>query len=76
MVKIPPNILFCRIQNLHISQTRTAFITSKDKFCRIQNLHISQTITDLSSFVYCFVEFKIYISLKRYEKPNSAVSVL
>ena len=34
---------FCRIQNLHISQTLTGAITLTGWFCRIQNLHISQT---------------------------------
>ena len=39
---------------------------SKDKmFCRIQNLHISQTIVFGVCLFVCFVEFKIYISLKR-----------
>ena len=35
---------FCRIQNLHISQTITFFLFVFQKFCRIQNLHISQTL--------------------------------
>ena len=34
-------------------------------FCRIQNLHISQTIVQSSHSIFCFVEFKIYISLKQ-----------
>ena len=36
--------LFCRIQNLHISQTRNVNIINVERFCRIQNLHISQTV--------------------------------
>ena len=34
-------------------------------FCRIQNLHISQTGIDWLEQEICFVEFKIYISLKQ-----------
>ena len=34
---------FCRIQNLHISQTFPIPDKRCDMFCRIQNLHISQT---------------------------------
>ena len=56
---------FCRIQNLHISQTPNHFIYVDFKFCRIQNLHISQTNLDTRMVIECFVEFKIYISLKR-----------
>ena len=33
-------------------------------FCRIQNLHISQTNDVCDELSNCFVEFKIYISLK------------
>ena len=35
---------FCRIQNLHISQTCVQIRINFTMFCRIQNLHISQTI--------------------------------
>ena len=35
--------MFCRIQNLHISQTIRQTCVTRQKFCRIQNLHISQT---------------------------------
>ena len=55
---------FCRIQNLHISQTGIAKANHRKAFCRIQNLHISQTLFKLEKFLICFVEFKIYISLK------------
>ena len=34
---------FCRIQNLHISQTYSFVYLKNLVFCRIQNLHISQT---------------------------------
>ena len=40
---------FCRIQNLHISQTVVVVDLKSIAFCRIQNLHISQT----SSGCYC-----------------------
>ena len=56
--------MFCRIQNLHISQTISSINLSKTMFCRIQNLHISQTSSVTSPVAVCFVEFKIYISLK------------
>ena len=56
---------FCRIQNLHISQTNTGATTVYHVFCRIQNLHISQTKEVLNNGDISFVEFKIYISLKR-----------
>ena len=58
------DITFCRIQNLHISQTEQLKQVLLYKFCRIQNLHISQTTRLISFFTACFVEFKIYISLK------------
>ena len=35
---------FCRIQNLHISQTSKLDSKEYRSFCRIQNLHISQTV--------------------------------
>ena len=56
--------MFCRIQNLHISQTNKITRINTPWFCRIQNLHISQT--DIASLtpLQGFVEFKIYISLK------------
>ena len=57
-------ITFCRIQNLHISQTKNRAIFSAVLFCRIQNLHISQTFPYFSKEEISFVEFKIYISLK------------
>ena len=63
MVKIVER-QFCRIQNLHISQTCLLFSVRVDMFCRIQNLHISQTNSLASPSPACFVEFKIYISLK------------
>ena len=56
--------MFCRIQNLHISQTTTRPIVCKNPFCRIQNLHISQTPFKSFLWTVSFVEFKIYISLK------------
>ena len=56
--------MFCRIQNLHISQTGVLSICDAIEFCRIQNLHISQTGANLVSAGIGFVEFKIYISLK------------
>ena len=56
---------FCRIQNLHISQTETVEEILAKMFCRIQNLHISQTDDDIRMMFESFVEFKIYISLKR-----------
>ena len=37
------DITFCRIQNLHISQTLQMVRIAVGTFCRIQNLHISQT---------------------------------
>ena len=55
---------FCRIQNLHISQTTSRVSIVSNAFCRIQNLHISQTRNATDSQRYGFVEFKIYISLK------------
>ena len=58
--------MFCRIQNLHISQTRILRKRRIRKFCRIQNLHISQTRSGAGIRIKCFVEFKIYISLKQY----------
>ena len=55
---------FCRIQNLHISQTLAGVIINLSVFCRIQNLHISQT-SEVNKIIFTgFVEFKIYISLK------------
>ena len=36
-------------------------------FCRNQNLHISQTVTHNLKHLSCFVEIKIYISLKLFE---------
>ena len=57
--------LFCRIQNLHISQTKQVINFIISLFCRIQNLHISQTSVGQCRTKTCFVEFKIYISLKR-----------
>ena len=56
--------MFCRIQNLHISQTNISQDEAYTKFCRIQNLHISQTFSLVYGHFFCFVEFKIYISLK------------
>ena len=56
--------MFCRIQNLHISQTASQAAACSVQFCRIQNLHISQTNSLASPSPACFVEFKIYISLK------------
>ena len=56
---------FCRIQNLHISQTKSVSDVSDVSFCRIQNLHISQTVCKSRKNGKGFVEFKIYISLKR-----------
>ena len=56
---------FCRIQNLHISQTQINNLLNTKKFCRIQNLHISQTLESSRWWSLGFVEFKIYISLKR-----------
>ena len=58
---------FCRIQNLHISQTQLRVVPEKALFCRIQNLHISQTHKDSFAKKVSFVEFKIYISLKRWK---------
>ena len=55
---------FCRIQNLHISQTVEVVGFIHLVFCRIQNLHISQTIKAIIKSLGRFVEFKIYISLK------------
>ena len=55
---------FSRIQNLHISQTVTVTLNTKQEFSRIQNLHISQTKEVFATKVECLVEFKIYISLK------------
>ena len=57
--------VFCRIQNLHISQTNLDVLEGSPPFCRIQNLHISQTAFEYRSYILSFVEFKIYISLKR-----------
>ena len=62
------NTQFCRIQNLHISQTFIQHQEGTLQFCRIQNLHISQTLQALIIQFLCFVEFKIYISLKQ---PNN-----
>ena len=56
---------FCRIQNLHISQTDRLKVYYDELFCRIQNLHISQTKASTLIENLSFVEFKIYISLKR-----------
>ena len=67
---------FCRIQNLHISQTRTLGYIRLLWFCRIQNLHISQTNY---SNIFCdvsFVEFKIYISLKHKQVDLEGLRVL
>ena len=55
---------FCRIQNLHISQTLLWTFKRSYRFCRIQNLHISQTGLCVAKITNSFVEFKIYISLK------------
>ena len=41
---------FCRIQNLHISQTKHIIEWLLTMFCRIQNLHISQTYSWLLWF--------------------------
>ena len=38
--------MFCRIQNLHISQTSHECNVCLVEFCRIQNLHISQTSSE------------------------------
>ena len=56
---------FCRIQNLHISQTSDGKTAWEAVFCRIQNLHISQTLRLFIKSSTSFVEFKIHISLKR-----------
>ena len=63
-LSIASGIPFCRIQNLHISQTMQLEEVERKKFCRIQNLHISQTRMPIYIYSDCFVEFKIYISLK------------
>ena len=49
---------FCRIQNLHISQTIFLLVISLTLFCRIQNLHISQTEhdTNLLEFMFCRIQ--------------------
>ena len=57
---------FGRIQNLHISQTEVSPYLFANSFGRIQNLHISQTKVTYYLNIFCLVEFKIYISLKRY----------
>ena len=43
MTNIVEEVMFCRIQNLHISQTFRRINRVEFWFCRIQNLHISQT---------------------------------
>ena len=68
--------LFCRIQNLHISQTRRYWRLQPLKFCRIQNLHISQTVEHWQNTELSFVEFKIYISLKQIFKDFHLERVL
>ena len=45
---------FCRIQNLHISQTLIFPASLLSAFCRIQNLHISQTIKRDTRLTYPF----------------------
>ena len=69
-------LMFCRIQNLHISQTYRKAILKRYLFCRIQNLHISQTTDEPAQYHKCFVEFKIYISLKLEVKTPKGKLVL
>ena len=45
---------FCRIQNLHISQTVVVVDLKSIAFCRIQNLHISQTFNMNTGGIYLF----------------------
>ena len=47
----------------YLSNQQNAIIRELE-FCRIQNLHISQTVALICDCGVCFVEFKIYISLK------------
>ena len=46
--------LFCRNQNLHISQTLELVTTTFIKFCRNQNLHISQTTPTIIFITWMF----------------------
>ena len=60
----PVEFLFCRIQNLHISQTKAEEIEPFESFVEFK-IYISLKHTGgyKKSFTG-FVEFKIYISLK------------
>ena len=69
-------LMFCRIQNLHISQTSLVTNFNSNSFCRIQNLHISQTTSKSTGAFPRFVEFKIYISLKQGNDGKTVYVVL
>ena len=55
------------LQNSKFTYLSNSFLNSSISraVCRIQNLHISQTLLFLPILFILFVEFKIYISLKR-----------
>ena len=55
---LPSLFQFCRIQNLHISQTYVDVLVCLPLFCRIQNLHISQTIKlpNSSHYKFCRIQ--------------------
>ena len=60
----PVEFLFCRIQNLHISQTKAEEIEPFESFVEFKIYISLKQIYYLSHQLLGFVEFKIYISLK------------
>ena len=57
--------MFCRIQNLHISQTIDLDLENNQGFVEFK-IYISLKHPERHHLLpACFVEFKIYISLKR-----------
>ena len=67
--------MFCRIQNLHISQTTGAKKTTTILFCRIQNLHISQTLSEVywNSVLFCRIQ-NLHISQTELTSSNISKS--
>ena len=64
---------FCRIQNLHISQTGTFSILAFASFVEFKIYISLKHVKGLKKRIKRFVEFKIYISLKQYytmDKPD------
>ena len=68
--------MFCRIQNLHISQTKEFKKGNLNSFIEFKIYISLKQLLHQECFLNRFIEFKIYISLKQQNLPKKFILVL